>query len=214
MKDKYFEVEVHGQYHSLNDVSGTPTLKNYDEKFILPSQEAALSIICKHLLTARLKKVHPDFIRFRTHQLGTITLHNYTPNTDVLQMPIDDMFIAELYDFCILRQIMIDPYKHSSKDIGVIRSMVQKAYTEKRQVAKDTRELKKNDDVTEGDTLRKLNDLPNASGESKININEMKVKRPGADSPMQAPSTSTIDAIEPLDEPLPAMVNDDPNTLV
>lgn len=210
---KHFEVVVRGQYHAMNAVSGTPTLKTYKEEFILPSQEAALSNICKHLLTPRLKKVHGDFIRYRTHELVSITLKGYKPNADVLQEDIDDMDLLQLSDFCILRQLMIDPYKHAAKDIGVIREMVKKAYSAKRQMSKDMRESKNAVANNEADTLRKANDLPPESMDGpRVTINEHKVTQ-AAQARQPATSVTKLQAGGPIeaDEPLPPVEQDDPN---
>lgn len=210
---KHFEVVVRGQYHAMNAVSGTPTLKTYEEKFILPSQEAALSNICKHLLSPRLKKVHGDFIRYRTHELVSITLKGYRPNPDVLQLDIDDMNVLELSDFCILRQLMIDPYKHAAKDIFVIREMVKKAYTTKRQMNKDMRESKNAIANTEADTLRRVNDLPPESQDGpKVTINEHKVTQTVQARQIAAPVDALVGKfVEPLDAPLPPVEQDDVN---
>lgn len=207
---KYFEVVVSGQYHALSVVSGTPTLKTYRETFVLPSQEAALSNICKHLLSPRLKKVHADFIRYRTHKLESITLKGYTPNVDVLQLDIDEMNISELSDFCILRQLMIDPYKHGVKDIFQIRELVRKSYQTKRQAAKDMVDSKIGIANAEAETLRKANDLPPEDTETKININEHK-----ATQAVKAKETQTEtvpvpgeETVIPADEALPPEEHD------
>lgn len=211
---KHFEVIVRGQYHAMNAVSGTPTLKTYEEKFILPSQEAALSNICKHLLSPRLKKSHGDFIRYRTHELVSITLKGYKPDPEVLGLDIDDMNLLELSDFCILRQLMIDPYKHAAKDIFQIREMVKKDYTTKRQMIKDMAASKSAVANSEADTLRKANDIEPETQGIKININEHKVTQA-----MQAreviqpvdPTALVVAPVEPADEPLPAPEQDNPN---
>ena len=208
MEGKHFEVVVRGQYHALNSVSGTPTLKNYEEVFILPSQEAALSNICKHLLSPRLKKTHSDFIRFRTHELVSISLKGYKPNPEVLQLDIDEMNLLELSDFCILRQLMIDPYKHGAKDIFAIREIVKKAYTAKRQMIKDNRDSKQAVAQEEADTLRKINDLPAESTETKINLNEQRLNKPTAPVAQSGPVETPV---EPSDEPLPPVEQDDVN---
>lgn len=199
--EKHFEVTIKGQYHAINISSGTPTLKSYEEKFILPSQEAALSNICKHLLSPRLKKIHSDFIRYRTHELVSITLKNYTPNVDVLQMDIMDMSLLELHDFCILRQLTIDPYKHAKLDIFQIRTLVQKAYNDKRQAIKDSKESKNAIENSEAETLRKANNLETPAG-TEININEQKVSK--ANDTKATVLNDSTDVIQPADEPLPA----------
>lgn len=207
---KSFEVTIRGQYQALSEHSGIPTLKGYEETFTLPSQEAALSSICKHLLSPRLKKKHADFIRFRTHELAGIKLVGYSPNRDVLQMGLDDMNLLELHDFCILRQIMIDPYKHASKDIFAIRQMVQKAYNEKRLAQKELATSKEGLVAKEADDLRRMNDLPPAASDPVININEQKLTQNAnaalskEDKPVDQTAGQELD-----NTPLPEFVDDE-----
>ncbi len=199
---KSFEVTVRGQYQALGEHSGIPTLKGYEETFILPSQEAALSNICKHLLSPRLKKSHSDFIRYRTHELVGMRLVGYSPNKDVLQMSFDEMNLLELHDFCILRQIMIDPYKHADKDIFALRQMVQKAYTEKRQAQKDLETSKQGAQMKEADDLRRLNDLDPTALDPVININEQKLSH--------AANQKTVDAAPKADKTPDENISNDP----
>ena len=204
-KKASFVVVVSGQYHAMSDVTGTPVLKNYTEAFTLPSQEAALSNICKHLLSPRLKKTHSDFIRFRTHELISIKLQNYTPNTAVLQMMIDDMNILELYDFCILQKLLIDPYVHASKmDIYKLRQLVQTAYNKKRQAEKSARSDKNAPEKAAGDQLREMNDLPPVADGVELNTNEQRVHK-GVQTAQPAAGVVTGEGrIGPeADEPLP-----------
>ena len=210
--NKSFEVTVRGQYQALGDHTGIPTLKIYEETFVLPSQEAALSNICKHLLSPRLKKRHSDFIRYRTHDLVGIRLIGYTPNKDVLQMGIDDMNLLELHDFCILRQIMIDPYKHAGKDIYAIRQMVQKAYNERRIAIKDMETSKEGASVKEADALRKLNDLEPTAKDPVININEQRITndKHKAESVKPAPVLTPAPVESLGEEPLGDFVEDNP----
>lgn len=206
---KSFEVTVRGQYQALGDHTGIPTLRNYEEVFVLPSQEAALSNICKHLLSPRLKKRHSDFIRFRTHELAGIKLVGYTPNKDVLQMGIDEMNLSELSDFCILRQIMIDPFKHGSKDIFAIRALVQQEYTEKRLAQKEKQTSKEGIAAKEADALRAANDLPPASADPVINVNEQKISQQAAAANKEPASSTAPGTGEVLsDEPLPDFEKD------
>jgi len=213
-QQKSFQVTVRGQYQALNDHGGAPSLKGYEETFLLPSQEAALSNICKHLLSPRLKKKYADYIRFRTHELVGIKLVGYTPNREVLQMGIEEMNLLELHDFCILRQLMIDPYKHGSKDIFAIRNMVQTAYTEKRLAEKEATSSKEGIATKEADVLRLANDLPPTASDPVIDINahkatqqvQPKVEKPISEQPTLVPAASEILS----DEPLPEFVNDNP----
>jgi hypothetical protein len=203
---KYFEVTVAGQYHALHDASGTPTLKHYQESFVVPSQEAALSNVVKFLLAARLKQKYPDFIRFRTHQLVSITLHEYTPKAEVLQMGIDEMTMPQLSDFCILRQLMFDPYKHPGKDLNQLREMVQARWSDKRASVKDSRESIHAAENAEAETLRKLNALPPIQTDLEINVNEQRATQK-ATARAEAQESTVHEPIE-SDEPLPPIEPD------
>ncbi|MDE1866581.1 MAG: hypothetical protein KGI08_02575 [Thaumarchaeota archaeon] len=212
---KYFEVTVAGQYIALMSSTGTQTLKNYEEKFILPTQEAALSKICKHLLSPRLKKKYADFIKFRTHEKIAVKLFNYTPDPAVLQMAVDDMNLTELSDFCILRGLEIDPVLHGHKDIFAIRQMVQKANDEKRQALKDKQTSKNHPEEKEANVLRQMNDLEKPPEGLQINLNEQLVhkERPVQEAPTLPAVPTTAEPLE-ADEPLPPIEkdNDDPFT--
>lgn len=214
---KSFEVTVRGQYQALGDHTGIPTLRGYEEVFLLPSQEAALSNICKHLLSPRLKKKHSDFIRFRTHELVGIKLVGYNPNREVLQMGIDEMNLLELHDFCILRQIMIDPYKHAAKDIFAIRQMVQTAYTEKRLAQKEAATSKEGVAAKEADALRRANDLPPASADPVIDINAKKLTQDfnnAAEVKQPAEQLVPAAAEELSADALPDFVDDDKDSVL
>lgn len=206
---KSFHVTVRGQYQAYQAGSSAPSLKGYEETFILPTQEAALSTVCKHLLAPRLRKQYPDYIRFRTHELVGITLTNYVPNKEVLQMGIDDMNIKELHDFCILRQIMIDPFEHSKDDIFKLRAMVQTAYTEKRALQKENLTSKEGVDTKQADVLRQANDLPPVGADPVININEQKITNAArAEAAAVAPAHAQASAPLEADEPLPPVEPD------
>ena len=217
MSTKQFEVVVDGQYHALHDVSGSPVLKPYTSKFTLPSQEGALSVICKHLLAPYLRKHYPDFVRFRTHQLRSITLVGYTPNPEVLQMSIDEMNAKQLGDFCILKQIQVDPAKHA--DLNACRELVSTIWREKRTARQDKEELERKNNQGDIDELLKSNDLPVQTGEVVIDINAHKatVAAKARVTPAftqtngATGSTAPAPAMDIADEPLPPFVEDSPN---
>lgn len=201
MEKRSFEVVVEGQYYALHDSVST-VVKKYQAKFVLPSQEAALSNICKHLLKPYLEKNYPDFIRFRTHQLVSITAHGRKPDPEVLQMGIDEMNIAQLSDFCILRQIMIDPYKHS--DLPLCRERVMEAWRVKRRDLQDRQEGKAAVEDKEINELRALNNLPPLTDGILINHNEQKANRiVGAVVPKVPDSLKSQSAGPEDDAPLP-----------
>lgn len=200
---RYFEVVVRGQYHSISEHSTTPVLKNYEAKFILPSQEAALSVICKHLLAPYLRKKYPDFVRFRTYKLVSIVANGRAPNTNVLQMSIDEMNIEQLSDFCILKQILIDPYKHS--DLNLIKEKIAEEWRVKRQTFKDEANTVEDKSRKEADMLLELNNLPKEDGPVTVSINEQKLTdKAQVIKPNVVPPPSRIPSEELRQENLPA----------
>lgn len=176
MEKRQFEIEIEGQYAATGNVTGTPVVKSYKAKFILPSQEAALSVVCKHLLAPYLRKNYPDFIRYRTHKLVSITAIGRKPNTDVLQMGIDDMTIGQLSDFCILKGIMIDPYKHT--DLVLVKEQIAGIYQQQRQNKKEIDTSAAGIDQKEIDDLLGVNDLEKEDETVKINLKERQLIQP------------------------------------
>jgi hypothetical protein len=203
---KYFKCVVEGQYHALHENAGTPTLRKYSAEFTLPSQEAALSVICKHLLTPYLEKKYPDFIRFRTHELKSITLVGYTPDPSVLQIGIDEMSVKELSDFCILRQILIDPYKYP--DLERTKEIVAEMWRTKRQEKTDEKVTEAEDAIND---LLSLNELDIPTKELKVNLNEQKASLPKMPA---APGKRKPEFVDPLDEILPGIVDDNADAAI
>lgn len=154
---RYFIATITGDYQTSASPTNAPTLKSYKVQFKLPSQEAALSTICKYLLLPRLKTIYPDCVRFRTHKLVSLEVIGNQPDRAVLQMGIDEMNVHQLADFCILRQIQIDPYKH--KDLAAIKTKVQEAWSLKRQNLKDAEGSKEAKEKAEIEALMALNDM-------------------------------------------------------
>lgn len=221
-QDRFFEAVVVGDYYAFSSASGSTTLKNYRASFILPSQEAALSVICRHLLEKKLKSMYPDFIRFRTHKLESLTLHGHKPNPEVLNMSIDEMTVSELSDFCILNRIMIDPFQHSN--LQACKEKVTSAYQILRQQRRDKEESKTKADQKQIDELLGLNQLPADNAEMTININEQKAlaakaapRKPSSDGSSVQDTRDARDGIpssagvEPEDAPLPDFVDDEPS---
>ena len=172
---RFFEFCVEGQYYGYRDESGTPAIKKYVAKFILPSQESALSIICKHLLDPYLKKHYEDYIRFRTHQVTSIVTNGRLPDPKVLQMDFDDMDVRDLSDFCILKQIFIDPYRH--KELELCREEVKHIYHLRLAQQKADKASGQTEKQLEVNALRELNQLPIDDG-TEVNVNMQKLKRP------------------------------------
>jgi hypothetical protein len=194
--ERKFEITVEGQYYGAHDTTGAPTIKAYKAVFVLPSPEAALSVICKHLLDPYLRKHYPDYAKFRSHKITSMISNGRLPDAKVLQMSFDDMDVRDLFDFCILKHIFVDPYKH--KDLEKCRTLVKDIW-EKR-VAQQKADQKSGvaKEKAEVEDLLALNKLEDTSNE--INVNEQKI---GAalkkgDSRIIEPATDDVDAGAPL----------------
>lgn len=198
MEKRHFIVAVEGQYIALGEASGVPTVKNYRMEFNLPSQEAALSVICKHLLAPALRKKYSDFIRYRTHKLVSINAIGRKPDTGVLQMGIDEMSIDQLSDFCILRNILIDPYRHT--DLPLTREKVAEAWRAQRQSRQEAQASGATKEQKDIDSLLAANKLEKEGETPQVNINERVAVAPG--KPEAHSSVALQDPIE-ADEKLP-----------
>ena len=105
MEPRNYSITVEGQYYGAHEATGAPTVKRYVAKFVLPTMEAALSVICKYLLDPYLRKHYDDYARFRSHKITSVVANGRPPDKAVLQMPIEEMNVSELSDFCMLKQI-------------------------------------------------------------------------------------------------------------
>ena len=185
--------------------------KNYTASFILPSQEAALSIICKHLLPAYLKKHYVDYARFRTHKIVSLESVNYTPDKSVLQMAFDDMSVKDLSDFCILRQILIDPYRHSN--LEKVREEIRRIWENKVAQSKHDRKSGKEKEDKEVDDLLAMNKLKHDSnpeisvGAQTIAANLKKGNPIKLDVDSPLPNMGPI--TDPVDDPLVPAAEED-----
>lgn len=170
-----FKFYMKGQYYGAHGETGLPVVKQYTAEFDLPSQESALSIICKHLLSPYLQNKYPDFVRFRTHWITSMETSGRKPNPEVLQMPIEEMNISQLSDFCLLKQIFIDPYKHS--DLPLCREQVMRVYHDRLNQAKANQENGEGERIKEVNALLELNNLPKIpkDGFVPVSLNEQRV---------------------------------------
>ena len=173
METRNYEITVQGQYYGVHDATGSPTIKSYVAKFILPSQEAALSAICKYLLDPYLRKHYADYAKFRSHRITSVIVNGRPPDPAVLQMAFDDMGVRDLSDFCILKQIMIDPYKH--KDLEACRIEVKRVWEARVSQMKADEKSGAAKEKVEVDALLKMNELPKSGDAPEININEQKI---------------------------------------
>ena len=194
-----FDITVEGQYYGVHDLTGNAVIKNYTARFVLPSLEAALSVICKHLLDPYLRKNYPDYARFRSHRVTGISTKGKAPDRAVLQMSFDDMTAEQLSDFCILNRIAIDPYEH--EDLDKCREDIKTIYQARLAQARADRENGKATDKIKVDRLLEMNELPPEEENVKININEQKLlKKP----PVVTPPVEVVSDAAPVDDaPLP-----------
>lgn len=152
-----FTFTTEGIYYGAHGQTGLPVTKPYIAKFVLPSQEAALSTIVKHLLKPYLRKNYPDFASVRTHRITSMDHTGRLPDPKVNQMAFEDMEINDLSDFCILNQIFIDPYKH--KNFEECRDQVVKIYQSRSDEKKLAKKTGKDVEQKEVNDLLALNGL-------------------------------------------------------
>lgn len=152
-----FKFVVEGIYYGAHGATGLPVVKPYSAEFVLPSQEAALSVIVKHLLKPYLRRKYPDFASVRTHKISRMEHAGRAPDPKVNQMAFEDMEIADLYDFCILNQIFIDPYKH--KNLEQCREQIIRLYQSRSDEKKLAKKTGKDIEQKEVSELLKLNGL-------------------------------------------------------
>ena len=168
-----FKIKVQGQYYGAHDTTGAPTVKAYTAEFVLPSQEAALSIICKHLLDPYLRKHYGDYAKFRSHKIISVEVTGRQPDASVLRMSFEDMDIQNLSDFCILKRIFIDPYKHEKFD--KCREEVRQIWEARVSQEKADKSSGQAKEQKEAEELLRLNDLPTHTENPEINVNAQRI---------------------------------------
>jgi hypothetical protein len=88
-------------------------------------------------------------------------------------MAFEDMSIADLADFCILKHIFVDPYKH--KDFEKCKEEVKRQWESRVAQVKADKSTGAEKEKEEVDELLKLNELPPRSESPEININQQKI---------------------------------------
>lgn len=172
MEQRSFAFTVEGQYYGAHSTTGQPTIRNYQCTFKLLSLEGALSIIVKYLLEPYLTKHYEDYCRFRTHKIVGMEVFGPKPNTAVLQLSFEDMTVNELTDFCILKRIFIDPYKH--KDLQKVREEVARIYQNRVDQKRQDEKSGKASEQKEIDALLALNNIPKLDNNG-VNLNMQRV---------------------------------------
>jgi len=152
-----FTFTVEGIYYGSHGSTGLPVTKPYRGVFVLPSQEAALSVIVRHLLKPYLTRNYPDFASVRTHKIVSMSTEGRLPDPKVNQMAFEDMEINDLSDFCILNQIFIDPYKH--KNLELCREQIMKIYQSRSDEKKMAKKSGKDIEQKEVNELLAMNQL-------------------------------------------------------
>lgn len=151
-------VTVSGQYYA--NINGLKTFQHYKEEFKLTSMDCALSIIKNTLLDARLRRTQEHYAGFRTYKIENVRTQGqaHTPSPAVLNLPIENMTVAQLNDFCLLRGFSIDPYKG---ELESVRAQVLKANRD--YIVEDMKNTEAKRQLEADDALRALNDLPSES---------------------------------------------------
>ena len=166
-----FTFTVEGKYYGSHGQTGLPVIKSYIAKFVLPSQEAALSVIVRFLLKPYLTKNYEDFASVRTHRITSMDTEGRLPDPKVNQMAFEDMEIADLSDFCILNQIFIDPYKH--KNFEACREQVMRLYQSRADEKKMLKKTGKDIEQREVNELLAMNKLEPL--EDDINLGSQRI---------------------------------------
>ena len=173
MEKRTFLFEVQGQYYGAHSTTGVATVKRYVAKFVLPSQEAALSVICKYLLDPYLRKHYDDYAKFRSHRITSVIVNGRLPDRKVLQMAFEDMEIQDLADFCIIKQIYIDPYQH--KDLEKCRQEIKWIYEQRIAQKKADQGSGMAAEQAKAAELLAMNELPLENDASGYNENLQKI---------------------------------------
>ena len=168
---RMFTFQVEGKYYGSHGQTGLPIIKSYIAKFVLPSQEAALSVIVRFLLKPYLTENYEDFASVRTHRITSMDTEGRLPDPKVNQMAFEDMEIADLSDFCILNQIFVDPYKH--KNFEACREQVMKLYQSRADEKKMLKKTGKDVEQREVNDLLKMNNLEPL--EDDINLGSQRI---------------------------------------
>lgn len=212
---RIYSITVAGQYMSVGDASGSKTLRKYEATFKLLSMEAALSVIVSKLLEIKLRKTYPDYVTYRTHKITKVEVEGPKPSAEVLGMVLEKMSLEQLADFCILREIQVDPYKCEGKEVmngdqktvlsalAVARQTVVDRWNDKRALMAD-QEVEKTARM-EDDDLLSLNGLDREDAPVKMIFKSTPGE--GEIVPAHTPGAKVVnrvvDAVEPADEPLP-----------
>lgn len=205
---RLYKATVEGQYFANTGGVRGGSIKKYSAEFILPSNEAALSVVVSKLLSPKLSMQYPDYTRYRTHRLVKLEMiGDYKPNRAVLELPVEAMSMAQLLDFCLLRGIMIDPYKR--KNVEIAREQISLAWEEKKRLMRDNSaeaEAKKKDDA-----LLELNNIPIEKGGVQVTMRQdipapRTVELPPDNSP--APLARVEDAVDEAPPSLPEFEQD------
>jgi hypothetical protein len=203
MANRIYKITVEGQYMSIGDASGSKVIKKYQAEFRLQSMEAALSVIVSKLLDLKLKQMYPDYVTYRTHRIIRVEVEGPKPSTAVLSMAIEQMSMQQLADFCILRELQVDPLHLA--DIGKAREMVSKSWDEKRARMKDEAAAKQ--DSQKDDDLLALNELTRDEAPVKL-IFAPAALSTEAHTPGAPVVERVANPVEPSDAPLPALEPD------
>lgn len=157
MSDKtLYHVTVEGQYYA--NIDGRKAILDYKEVFKLPSMNMALSVIRNELLHERLRSSAKHYTGFRTYKITHVETvgEQRKPEPSVLNLPIEQMNVQQLSDFCILRGFSFDP--HSIGDILDARAQVLKlnqVYLTERMKNREAEH-----EIEKANELRALNELP------------------------------------------------------
>lgn len=215
---RIYKITLEGQYMSIGDASGSKVIKKYSAEFKLLSMEAALSVIVSKLLDSKLRQTYEGYVTYRTHRIVKVEVEGPKPNADVLSQAIEGMSMAQLTDFCILRELPVDPAKSEGKKVKtdegtvtvspleVARDRVIKAWDNKRATIRDEAIAKTETD--KDDELLALNNIEREDAPVKMIFSDAKSILTDAHTPGAKMVERVVDPVAPLDAPLPEVEPD------
>lgn len=104
-----YKVKVTGQYIARSIQSPEEkTLRPYTVEVIVPAAENVLSVIKNKLLGPKLYATYPDYVRFRTHHILTITPLDAASKAKMEEVPLEYMDRESLLGVIKLHKLKID----------------------------------------------------------------------------------------------------------
>lgn len=168
MSQRLYEITITGEYYTKK-AAGTEVASIYPYKvaFILPSLDSALAVIKGKLLNDKLKQVYDTYETYRTHSVTGVKLVTGSVDQSVVNLPINELTLVQLDDYCVVKRLFCDVYKAGS--LAKARFLVTKLSGEQSERFNASAESRKAE--ADENELRRLNEM---------NIKQHGVEIPGS----------------------------------